>query len=421
VDEGKDSDKDDMDDDENIVLEEEDKEDGSHAKEHEGWDLEKLRSNMFAFIDGSGNIVYEKIEEDDNDDDDSEEGDSKQQRKRQQQQQSKDDEEEEEKDEEKEEDDDDEEEEKDEEKESEDDDDEEEEKDNRGNRRSDSKAKKRDTNNKKTAGIITSSSVMTVNPETQAPQAVVRTEPLPRMKASLFLVGHVLYVYGGLLEVGDREVMLDDLWRLDLRKRDGWECVWAGTMHQQVWRGATHDDDDSYVSSTTGRSASRENDNDDDEDDGSIASDQEGEPKSTAGQEDNSQQQGSSNSKREEMAELEAQYGLSDTSRTPQPTEALADFYARTAAHWNEQAAAARTPDQGEASAKELKREGFALARERYEELAPIMERLRKLDVSSVPPKKEKSKKESKDKDKKESKEPKKAKDSSKKMSRREK
>lgn len=29
----------------------------------QGWDLDKLRHNMFAFIDGNGNIVYEKIEE----------------------------------------------------------------------------------------------------------------------------------------------------------------------------------------------------------------------------------------------------------------------------------------------------------------------------------------------------------------------
>lgn len=29
-----------------------------------GWDFDKLRHDMFAFIDGNGNIVYEKIEED---------------------------------------------------------------------------------------------------------------------------------------------------------------------------------------------------------------------------------------------------------------------------------------------------------------------------------------------------------------------
>ena len=28
-----------------------------------GWDIDMLRSNMFAFIDGNGNIVYEKLEE----------------------------------------------------------------------------------------------------------------------------------------------------------------------------------------------------------------------------------------------------------------------------------------------------------------------------------------------------------------------
>eukprot|EP00978_Attheya_sp_CCMP212_P004981 scaffold10994_cov37-Attheya_sp.AAC.1 len=38
-----------------------------------GWDLDMLRSNMFAFIDGDGNIVYEKIEPDENDDEEEKE------------------------------------------------------------------------------------------------------------------------------------------------------------------------------------------------------------------------------------------------------------------------------------------------------------------------------------------------------------
>ena len=46
--------------DESSELEEED--DGVNPASS-GWDLEKLRCNMFAFIDGDGNIVYEKIQE----------------------------------------------------------------------------------------------------------------------------------------------------------------------------------------------------------------------------------------------------------------------------------------------------------------------------------------------------------------------
>ena len=34
-----------------------------------------------------------------------------------------------------------------------------------------------------------------------------------------------LYLYGGLMEVGDREVTLDDLYTLDLNKLDEWKCL----------------------------------------------------------------------------------------------------------------------------------------------------------------------------------------------------
>jgi hypothetical protein len=82
------------------------------------------------------------------------------------------------------------------------------------------------------------------------------------MNAKVFVRSNILYIFGGILEVGDREVTLDDCWAMDLRKRTSWECLWEGTMHKQVWRGAIHDDDDSYISTGTGA----EDDSDDDED-----------------------------------------------------------------------------------------------------------------------------------------------------------
>lgn len=50
--------------------------------------------------------------------------------------------------------------------------------------------------------------------------------------------------------------------------------------------------------------------------------------------------------------------------------------------YWNEQAAELdKAVNSNEAlSSKELKREGFGLARKRYEVLEPVMERLKELD-----------------------------------------
>ncbi|GAX26582.1 hypothetical protein FisN_21Lh047 [Fistulifera solaris] len=324
-------------DDDALLLEEENL-DEEAALNAEGWDLGKLRSNMFAFIDGEGNLVYEKI------DDSDEEGDGEERMN---------DDEEEEKEEEKD-NEENEEDEKGEGKEDEEKEEEEEEDDGHLKHKQEGPAAKAPSN------AITSSSVMTLHPETHAPEAVIQSEPLPRIKALLFVAGHHLYIYGGLLEVGDREVTLDDLWRLDLRKRNGWECLFVGTMHQQVWRGAIHDDDESYVSSSG--PGGDDNDGDDDDDDAY-------------------QSQSANSSLQQEISALNQHYELTDANRTPQPSEILADFYARTADYWNERAAQIESGE--EMTQKELKRKGFGLAKERYEELEPILERLRELEITT--------------------------------------
>lgn len=48
-------------------------------------------------------------------------------------------------------------------------------------------------------------------------------------------------MYGGVTEVGDVEVTLDDCWSIDLSKRDQWRRVLQGVMHTLVWRGEDAD------------------------------------------------------------------------------------------------------------------------------------------------------------------------------------
>lgn len=205
-----------------------------------GWDLDKLRANMFAFVDGTGNTVYEKLDNE-------------------------------------------------------------------------------SIHDKRLQDIVE------------------RNEPLPRIKARGFLNGSVLYIYGGLLEVGDREVTLDDMWCIDLRKKKTWECLFPGTMHKQIWRGAVHDDDDSYYSS---------NADDRDED-----SDEDIPDKPPAVQSDNPKQ---------EIADLVEKHRLENADTTPQPGESLDDFYSRTASYWNGQ--------EGD--------KGLNMARQQFDELEPVIERI---------------------------------------------
>eukprot|EP00523_Entomoneis_sp_CCMP467_P022760 CAMPEP_0168829198 /NCGR_PEP_ID=MMETSP0727-20121128/898_1 /TAXON_ID=265536 /ORGANISM="Amphiprora sp., Strain CCMP467" /LENGTH=779 /DNA_ID=CAMNT_0008882403 /DNA_START=3521 /DNA_END=5860 /DNA_ORIENTATION=+ len=320
----------DNDDDEVLVLEEEEEgNSNTNANSNTGWDLDKLRSNMFAFIDGEGNVVYEKI------DDSNSEGEANEE-------------------------------------EEEEEEEEQEEEEKNGNERKEQasldpavpKPATGSSEVSKNAGqVVASSSVMVMNPDTQKPEAVHRNEPLPRIKSTLVIVGTTLYVYGGLLEVGDREVTLDDLWCLDLKKRAGWTCIWQGTMHKQVWRGAIHDDDDSYYSSSAEKAIG---DDDDDDDDDEFDVGKTDVPTALKTKDKRSQIKA-------QIKAIIEQYKMSNERDTPAPGENLADFYSRTSDYWNQRAGS-------NVDTKDSKREGFAFAQARYEELGPAMKELKTLD-----------------------------------------
>ena len=153
-----------------------------------------------------------------------------------------------------------------------------------------------------------------------------------------------------------------------------------------VWRGAVHDDDDSYIS--TGAS-----ERDDDDESESDDDDEAGHTKSKLKK---------SAAKKEEIAELNAKYSLDDERRTPMSGEALADFYSRTRNYWNERAIEKlkQKEDYEEPSKKELKREGFVLAEERFNELGPVLKRLEELGLGEKSSKSKKRDKKDKTKSK---------------------
>jgi len=318
-----------------------------------GWDLDMLRSNMFAFIDGDGNIVYEKIHDDKPDNnlgepkDDDEDEEEKREKDLGTILGAKETDKEEVKEEELE----------------------------KANKAA--SAKKRPMKSNYESQNINTSSVMVVNEETNAPEPLERTEPLPRINASILARGHVVYVLGGILEVGDREITLDDMWALDIRKHDKWQCLWGGTFHKQVWRGATYDDDDSYISTrkedgTADGDDVEEDDDDFSEDDTSYENTRESRKKKRS-------------DLRQEVAELNTKYRLGESSRTPREGETLADFYSRTSEYWNNQAAKEVTGTDADLSNKELKRKAFFLAEARFKELEPILSQLGDLKISETP------------------------------------
>jgi hypothetical protein len=158
-------------------------------------------------------------------------------------------------------------------------------------------------------------------------------------------------------------------------------------MHKQVWRGGVHDDDDSYYSTDNKGDKADDDEEEDEEDD----YDEDVRIDKTAGE---SRADGANKKDRikAKLADLRDEHGLTEANRTPDPGEALADFYTRTAGYWNEQTGLSE--DTG-ASAKEIKRQGFALAKERFEGLSEVFEQFAALELQY-----RKEKKDQKDKKK---------------------
>ncbi|RLN45358.1 hypothetical protein BBO99_00008283 [Phytophthora kernoviae] len=237
--------------------------------------------------------------------------------------------------------------------------------------------------------------------------------PCPRINPAVMIRGSTLYVYGGVVEDGDREITLDDCWSLDLKRLDEWTQLLPGTMSQQIWKGE--------MSETEESSDSDDDDDDDDFDDdfdegeeddvGSMKvraektkaaaveravemlakkegdaedADTEEVPKKEKKEKKKKAKSKKDNHRRAiraEMEKLQEQLGLDDIARTPQMGENLRDFFARTDATWAREVMNLPSTTERELSVKEIKREGFALAEERYKELLPVLERLNALEI----------------------------------------
>jgi len=164
-------------------------------------------------------------------------------------------------------------------------------------------------------------------------------------------------------------------------------------------------DNDSYISSDQGAD---EDDEDSDDDmvessfepiiEGNTTSDDNEESKEAKKKAKKAAKKAKEKEKRKgvrhEIAELKEKLGVDDERRTPLTGESVADFYARTTEYWNAEAAnnaatkiaAAEGSGRSEdaMSLKEVRREGFHLARGRYEELKPILDRLEELESAQA-------------------------------------
>lgn len=212
------------------------------------------------------------------------------------------------------------------------------------------------------------------------------TLPLVRYNAMLAVLRNTLYIYGGIYERGAREYTLDDFYSLQLDKLDKFVCL-----------------KESAVVPKEGQEDESEEDDDDDEDGDDSSSDdydreedleEEAQPKEEEIEEVPDEDKKTLEIRRKAQEFLQQanvlpkatssksgqddKPAISDEHINPLPGETLAIFYARTKEHW---ASKARESGLSDNRGKALRRDGFALAEERWDEYKPILdevERLRK-------------------------------------------
>ncbi|XP_050887411.1 uncharacterized protein LOC127092556 isoform X1 [Lathyrus oleraceus] len=169
--------------------------------------------------------------------------------------------------------------------------------------------------------------------QSSLPEAV---KPCGRINSCMAVGRDTLYVYGGMMEIKDQEITLDDLYSLNLSKLDEWKCIIPASESEwmEVSEGDDDDeddDDDDDESNSDGTSEENEDDDDDDEDEVQNTSVQVGDAVALI-------KGGVKNLRRKDrrlrIEQIRASLGLSDSQRTPLAGESLRDFYKRTNLYW---------------------------------------------------------------------------------------
>nr|XP_043614969.1 kelch domain-containing protein 4 [Erigeron canadensis] len=204
-------------------------------------------------------------------------------------------------------------------------------------------------------------------------------KPCGRINASMVVGRDTLYIYGGMMEIRDQEITLDDLYALNLSKLDEWKCLLPAS--ESEWVEASEDDeededdDDDDEDSEDENENSDSNETDEDEEDDDVEAPNDG-VLGDAVAIIKGHKKLRRKEKRARIEQIRASLGLSDSQRTPVPGEALKDFYKRTNSYW-QMAAYEHTAHTG----KELRKDGFDLAETRYKELKPILDELAILEA----------------------------------------
>ncbi|SCV74046.1 BQ2448_6478 [Microbotryum intermedium] len=218
-----------------------------------------------------------------------------------------------------------------------------------------------------------------------------KTIPGARYNAMLAVQRNTLYLYGGILEAGDKEYTLDDFFTLQLDKLDRFNCLRECILEGLDWKGSDSENDSSDDDDDDSGTDKNDDDEGQDEEDDGIAPAGEDAKMLEVPLEDLQLSEvdlsriAAQNEQREELRKRALAFqGVStsadrtaeDLISTPQPGETLAKFFARSKEYWTRKAhESVGAGNRG----KELRRDGFTLCEEAFQHYQPLLEELQRI------------------------------------------
>lgn len=187
--------------------------------------------------------------------------------------------------------------------------------------------------------------------------------PLPRYNAMLAILRNTLYIYGGIYEHGSKEYTLDDFYSLQLDKMDRYVCLKESPI--VIMDESSDDDEDDDDDEDEGRSDDAESD---DGSDGSVVEEEAADSNKVTSEELRSQVEAFMGVSKDDNRSAE------EIIRTPYPGETLAMYYLRSKEYWT-----LKAHETSENRGKQLRRDGFAMAEEQYDNYKPILEEVEKI------------------------------------------
>lgn len=75
-------------------------------------------------------------------------------------------------------------------------------------------------------------------------------KPRGRINAGVVVLKNTLWLFGGIVEIFDKEITLDDIWCFDLNKYDGWKCIRDNSVGEEVFKDVVQEESSQSESET---------------------------------------------------------------------------------------------------------------------------------------------------------------------------